>query len=168
MHTSRVYSSRYWTSRVFFFASQSPRSTRALLEYTRLLPRLISQFGTVFEPPRHASWLLASSPPSQMRLDSPRARLAASCASLRGASRVIASDARWSQPRGRAGESPLGCPWKWGPFRRLEPEFLRVLTSVSSFEPPHVYVNSSHYFPADRKKLVQSSRSRSVAFFPTT
>jgi hypothetical protein len=57
----------------FFFASKSARSTRAVLDYTRLLPRLIFQFGALFEAPRHASWLLASSPPTATRLvlDSP-------------------------------------------------------------------------------------------------
>jgi hypothetical protein len=53
MHTSPVSSPRYSTLRVFF-ASKSPRSPRAVLEYTRLLPPLILLFGTVFEARRHA------------------------------------------------------------------------------------------------------------------
>jgi hypothetical protein len=54
----------------------------------------------------------------------------------RGASRVIVREDRW--PGGRVGENPLGWPYKRAPFRRLQPELLSVLASVSSrFFPTH-------------------------------
>jgi hypothetical protein len=81
MHTSRVSSPRYSASRVFFCletASLYSSPTRL----TRLLPQLIFHCATVFYATRRHSPLLASGPHSPMTLDSPRARLAASCASL--------------------------------------------------------------------------------------
>jgi hypothetical protein len=81
MHTSRVSSPRYSASRVFFCletASHYSSPTRL----TRLLPQLIFHCATVFYAPRRHSRLLARRPHSPTTLDSPRARLAASCASL--------------------------------------------------------------------------------------
>jgi hypothetical protein len=81
MHTSRVSSPRYSASRVFFCletASLYSSPTRL----TRLLPQLIFHCATVFYAPRRHSRLLARRPHSPTTLDSPRARLAASCASL--------------------------------------------------------------------------------------
>jgi hypothetical protein len=95
MHTSRVYSTRYSTSRVFFCLEIASVYSCRTREYAPT-PRLIFQFGTVFEAPRHASWLLASLPPSPMSLDSPRARLAASCASLVGGIKKSAKSAESS------------------------------------------------------------------------
>jgi hypothetical protein len=59
-----------------FFASKPPRSTRALL------PPPIFRCATVFYATRRHSLLLARGPHSPTTLDSPRARLAHSCASL--------------------------------------------------------------------------------------
>jgi hypothetical protein len=81
MHTSRVSSPRYSASRVFFCletASLYSSPTRL----TRLLAQLIFHCATVFYAPRCHSRLLARRPHSPTTLDSPRARLAASCASL--------------------------------------------------------------------------------------
>jgi hypothetical protein len=81
MHTSRVSSPRYSASRVFFCletASLYSSPTRL----TRLLPQLIFHCATVFYAPRRHSRLLARRTHSPTTLDSPRARLAASCASL--------------------------------------------------------------------------------------
>jgi hypothetical protein len=81
MHTSRVSSPRYSASRVSFCletASLYSSPTRL----TRLLPQLIFHCATVFYAPRRHSRLLARQPHSPTTLDSPRARLAASCASL--------------------------------------------------------------------------------------
>jgi hypothetical protein len=83
MHTSRVSSPRYSASRVVFCletASLYSSPTRL----TRLLPQLIFHCATVFYAPRRHSRLLARRPHSPTTLDSPRARLAASCASLSG------------------------------------------------------------------------------------
>jgi hypothetical protein len=85
MHTSRVSSPRYSASRVFFCpetASLYSSPTRL----TRLLPQLIFHCATVFYAPRRHSRLPARQPHSPTTLDSPRARLAASCASLMWAS----------------------------------------------------------------------------------
>jgi hypothetical protein len=81
MHTSRVSSSRHSASRGFFCletASLYSSPTRL----TRLLPQLIFHCATVFYAPRRHARLLARPPHSPTTLDSPRARLAASCASL--------------------------------------------------------------------------------------
>jgi hypothetical protein len=66
-----------------------PRNPLALPEpyssptrLTRLLPQLMFHCATVFYAPRRHSRLLARRPHSPTTLDSPRARLAASCASL--------------------------------------------------------------------------------------
>jgi hypothetical protein len=83
MHTSRVSSARYSASRVFFCletASLYSSPTR----FTRVLTQLIFHCATVFYAPRRHSRLLARRPHSPTTLDSPRARLAASCASLAG------------------------------------------------------------------------------------
>jgi hypothetical protein len=81
MHTSPVYSPRYSASRVFFcLETASPYSSPTRL--TRLLPQLIFHCATVFYAPRRHSRLLARRPQSPTTLDSPRARHAASCASL--------------------------------------------------------------------------------------
>jgi hypothetical protein len=102
MHTSRVSSPRYSASRVFFCletASLYLSPTRL----TRLLPQLIFHCATVFYAPRRHSRLLARRPHSPTTLDSARARLAASCASLVQrwnsviASATISSDHRKSE-----------------------------------------------------------------------
>jgi hypothetical protein len=81
MHTSRVSSPGYSASRGFVCletASLYSSPTRS----TRLLPQLIFHCATVFYAPRRQSRVLARRPHSPTTLDSPRARLAASCASL--------------------------------------------------------------------------------------
>jgi hypothetical protein len=101
MHTSRVSSPRFSASRVFVYletASLYSSPTRL----TRLLPQLIFHCATVFYAPRRHSRLLARRPHPPTTLDSPRARLAASCISLA----IIHGVSTTSQSSSYAAHSP--------------------------------------------------------------